>query len=61
MPDLADDHGIRTGHRHQLAGLNDMGGLAVIRAAARRDTQARHHDAGHQRDDHDFQVGTAIQ
>ncbi len=31
---LADDRGIRAGHHHRLAGLDDMGGLRVIRSGA---------------------------
>jgi hypothetical protein len=41
---LTDERSIRAGHRHHLAGLNDMGGLAVIRVGAGGDAQTSHHD-----------------
>src|SRR5467141_2655314 len=57
---LANDQCIRTGYRHQLAGLNDMSGLGVIRAAPGGDAETSHRNTGDERDNHDFQVGRTV-
>jgi hypothetical protein len=58
--DLTDQRSIRAGYRHHLAGLNDMGGLAVIGIGAGGDAQTSHHDAGNKRYNHDLEVRTAV-
>ena len=52
--------GVRAGDDHRLARLNDLGGLTVIRSRAGRNAERRDRDAGHEGDDRDLQVGTAI-
>jgi hypothetical protein len=57
---LPDHRRIRARQRHRLASFNDVGGLGVIRIAARGDTEASHRDAGHERNNHDLQMRAAI-
>jgi hypothetical protein len=57
---LPYDRRVRTRQRHRFAGFNDVGGLGVIRIGARGDTKTSHRDAGHERNNHDLQMRTAI-
>src|SRR5258705_5885435 len=57
---LANDQCIRTGYRHQLAGLNDMSGLGVIRTGPGGDPETSHGNTGDERDNHNFQVGRTV-
>jgi hypothetical protein len=50
----------RAGDRDRFAGLNDLGGLAIVAAAASGDADTSHGDSGHKGENHDLEVGAAV-
>jgi hypothetical protein len=56
---LLDLRGVRARDNHRLAGFDDVSGL-IIGVGAGGDTEPRNQDTGHERNNHNLQVGRLV-